>query len=161
MSGVSLQLSIADMSAAAPFSGTVTLVASQETDTPGPSPRFVRGLTFVPCAYSYDHTSSKMEERSVDRPAAKDDGPSTFDIVQDQGKGQGAVHHHASSSGIAFPNSRSLPDSDFSSKATWIPHKTRCAWQTSHTHWRAKVSPRHDTSLRQFADLESFFRVGN
>ena len=43
MSGVSLQLSIADMSAAAPFSDTVMLVASQETDTPGPPPRFVRG----------------------------------------------------------------------------------------------------------------------
>ena len=59
-----------------------------------------------------------MEERSVDQPAAKDDSPSAFDIVQDQGKGKGAVHHHASSSGIAFPNPRSLSDSDFSSKAT-------------------------------------------
>ena len=59
-----------------------------------------------------------MEERSVDPPAAKDDGPSAFDIVQDQGKGKGAVHHHACSSGIAIPNSRSLPDSNFSSKAT-------------------------------------------
>ena len=59
-----------------------------------------------------------MEERSVEQDAAKDDGPSAFDIVQDQGKGKGAVHHHASSSGIAFPNSCSLPDSDFSSKAT-------------------------------------------
>ena len=57
-----------------------------------------------------------MEERSVEQDAAKDDGLSAFYIVQDQGKGKGAVHHHASSSGIAFPNS--LPNSDFSSKAT-------------------------------------------
>jgi len=59
-----------------------------------------------------------MEKHGVDQDAVKDDGPSASDIVQDQGKGKGALHHHASSSGIALPNTCSLPDSDFSSKAT-------------------------------------------
>ena len=40
--GVCLQLSIADWSDVAPFSGTVALVTSQETDTLGSPQRFVR-----------------------------------------------------------------------------------------------------------------------